>query len=60
MRASVLGAILLIVGFLLLIYDFATVSPFQFLSLPMIVAILMIAVGLWILATKFKDWVYEH
>lgn len=54
--ASVLGIILIIIGLSITGYGFS--RPFDFL-IPMIgIAILLI--GLWILATKFKQWVYSH
>jgi hypothetical protein len=57
MKASTLGIVLIIVGFLIMLYGFGR-SAFDFIT-PTI-GILIMGVGLWILAVKFRQWVHSH
>jgi len=56
MKASALGAVLLLIGLIVIAYGFS--RPFDFLT-PFI-GFCVLGVGLWILAEKFRQWVREH
>jgi hypothetical protein len=53
----VLGVILILIGLLITAYGFGR-SAFDFFT-PFI-GIMVMGVGFWILATKFKQWVFSH
>jgi hypothetical protein len=57
LQAWVLGVILIVVGLLITAYGFGR-SAWDFFT-PL-VGILVMGVGFWILATKFKQWVLSH
>ena len=56
MRATTLGIVFIIIGSLVTAYGFS--RPFDFF-IPF-VGIIIMGVGFWILATKFRQWVYKH
>jgi hypothetical protein len=53
----VLGLILIFIGLLITAYGFGH-SAFDFFT-PLI-GIMVMGVGFWILATKFRQWVFSH
>jgi hypothetical protein len=57
LKSWVLGLILIFIGLLITAYGFGH-SAFDFFT-PLI-GIMVIGVGFWILATKFRQWVFSH
>jgi hypothetical protein len=56
LKAVTLGLILFVIGLLIIGYGFS--RPFDFLT-PFI-GFIILGIGVWIFATKFKQWVREH
>jgi hypothetical protein len=56
MSSVALGILLIIIGFLIMLYGFGT---FNLLVIAIGIAVFM-GIGFWILATKFKQWVLSH
>ena len=56
LRATILGIIILVVGFFVLLYGFS--RPWDFMT-PLVGLVIMF-IGLWVLGTKFKQWVRSH
>jgi hypothetical protein len=56
MSSVALGILLIIIGFLIMLYGFGTLN---FIIIAIGIAVFM-GIGFWILATKFKQWVLSH